>query len=273
MSDHSLAEVARLYYVDDLTKQEIGSRLGISRFKVARLLDRAKSDGIVRIHISEPVETLNDLAGEVAQRFDLHRAVVVRREGELGPAGAAELARLVRPGDVLGVAWGATLQAVVEELHDAPAAAPVVQICGAVSGLEPGTGPTELALRFAERFAGAFYPLPAPALPSRDALDALLRDETVQPTVRMFDEVSAAVVGIGVRDDAAGHVLVHVFDEDGRVVETEVSIAMSVEQLARARVLAVAGGRSKRRAVRGALRTGLLHVLVTDESCARYALG
>jgi DNA-binding transcriptional regulator LsrR (DeoR family) len=65
---------------------------------------------------------------------------------------------------------------------------------------------------------------------------------------------------------------VHVFDDEGRIVSHERSIALSVAQLRRATVVAAAGGRQKRRAVAGALRTGLLDVLVTDAACARYAL-
>jgi DNA-binding transcriptional regulator LsrR (DeoR family) len=37
-------------------------------------------------------------------------------------------------------------------------------------------------------------------------------------------------------------------------------------------VVAVAGGRSKHRAVLGALRTKLIDVIVTDAGCARFAL-
>jgi DNA-binding transcriptional regulator LsrR (DeoR family) len=80
------------------------------------------------------------------------------------------------------------------------------------------------------------------------------------------------LVGIGVREDGAGHILVHVFDRDGRIIAAERSIALSVPQLRRTRVVAVAAGRRKRDAVTGALRTGLLDTLVTDSACAKAAL-
>ena len=84
--------------------------------------------------------------------------------------------------------------------------------------------------------------------------------------------MTVALLGIGTRPDAAGHLLVHVFDDDGRIVSAERAIALSVAQLRRARVVAAAGGRRKQRAVLGALRTGLIDVLVTDAACARHAL-
>ena len=88
----------------------------------------------------------------------------------------------------------------------------------------------------------------------------------------MFGSVSVALVGIGAREDGAGHILVHVFDREGRIIAAERSIALTVAQLRRTRVIAVAAGRRKRDAVAGALRSGLLDVLVTDAPCAKAAL-
>jgi DNA-binding transcriptional regulator LsrR (DeoR family) len=140
-------------------------------------------------------------------------------------------------------------------------------VCGAIEGLAPGTGPTELAARYAAWSGGAFHPLEAPAV----ADEASLR-RTVARTTAMFGSVSVAHVGIGARADGAGHVLVHVFDREGRIIVAERSIALSVAQLRRTRLVAVAAGRKKREAVAGALRTGLVDVLVTDATCARAAL-
>ena len=66
--------------------------------------------------------------------------------------------------------------------------------------------------------------------------------------------------------------LVHGFDADGVALASNLpAIALSEAQLRRARVIAVAGGERKAGAVRGALRTGILDVLVTDAACARAA--
>ena len=159
------------------------------------------------------------------------------------------------------------MAAVAARLAPFEHAVPVVQICGAIDGLLPGTGPTELAALFAAWTGGRFHPLEAPALASERALR-----RAVRPTTSIFDDVSIALVGIGARPDAAGHILVHVFDADGRIVAAERSIALSVAQLRRTRVVAVAGGAGKRHAVVGALRTKLVDVIVTDAVCARSAL-
>jgi DNA-binding transcriptional regulator LsrR (DeoR family) len=277
------AHVARLYFEQDVTKREIAQRLGISRFKVARLLDQARSEGIVRVEIHDPVAADGELSRALEERYGLDFAVVVADEQAIARATAAWLPELLPENAVLGVAWGATLQHVAAELPErARAAADVVQVCGAVPGLEPGTGPTELALRFAERLGGRLHALPAPAMASRRARDELMANEVVRPTVELFDRVGLVLVGIGAAGrlagappDAVGHVLVHAFDADGRFVDTEAAdraISMTRAQLAATRVLAAAGGRAKHAAVRGALRSGLLDALVTDAAAARHAL-
>jgi DNA-binding transcriptional regulator LsrR (DeoR family) len=264
MSKQAMAEVARLYYIRELTQQQIAQRLGVSRFKVLRLLEQARAEGVVRFEIDEPIPVLDDLSRDLEDRFGV-TAVVVERD--VAGAAANLLAQVLRPTDILGVAWGETLAAIAERLPRLDGEVPIVQICGAIAGLEPGTGPTELAARFAAKTGGRYHPLEAPAV-----ADARALRKVVRPTTALFDQVTVALVGIGARKDGAGHVLVHVFDEDGRIISAERSIALSVAQLRRTRVIAAAGGRAKKEAVLGALRTKLIDVIVTDAACARFAL-
>lgn len=273
MSDITLAHVARLHYERDLTKQEIARRLGISRFRVARLLERAHAEGVVRVEIREPVPTADPLGRALEDRFGLDVAVVVADDA-LGATAAGLLPALLDDRTVLGVAWGATLADLASALEPLERRVDVVQICGAVPGLEPGTGPTEVVLRIGERAGGEVLTLPAPAVSSPEARDELLRHPAIRPTVDRFDDVTLAVVGIGTHE-VGGHVLLHSFDRDGKPAETELTgggIALDLLPPRRARVLAVAGGRSKRDAVGGALRAGLVDLLVTDPSCAEAAL-
>jgi DNA-binding transcriptional regulator LsrR (DeoR family) len=259
-----MAEVARLYYVRDLTQTQIADRLGVSRFKVLRLLEQARAEGVVRFEIDDTAPVDDALSRALEERYGLETALVV---DDVAGAAAALLPRILRPADVLGVAWGETLAAIDRRLTPPGPGVPVVQACGAIDGLVPGTGPTELAARYAAWSGGAFHPLEAPAV----ADEAALR-RAVSGTTKIFGRVSVTLVGIGVRDNGAGHILVHVFDRDGRIIAAERSIALSVPQLRRTRVVAVAAGRRKRDAVTGALRTGLLDVIVTDATCAKAAL-
>jgi deoxyribonucleoside regulator len=72
-----MLRAAQLYYRLNLTQDEVGKRLGISRFKVGRLLDRALREAAVRIEIVHPAARLVVLEDALVGRFDLAGAVVV----------------------------------------------------------------------------------------------------------------------------------------------------------------------------------------------------
>jgi DNA-binding transcriptional regulator LsrR (DeoR family) len=293
----------RRYYLDGASKSEIAVELGISRFKVARLLERALRDGIVRIDIDPLPELDLALADALARRHGIRGAVVVRtiagpdelRLAQLGRAAAAVLADTLEPSDVLGISWGRTLHAMVEQLPRLPACS-VVQLVGSVPTLDLDVNSLELVRRLAERATGPVYPLHAPLLVGRpEMVEALLGEPMAAKSAAMFGSLTRAVVGIGgwspgasqiraaLTDadaravDAAGGVAdlcSIVIDADGREVHAaglpERCIAIREAQLRRVPdVIAIAGGAAKVPAIRAALRSGLVHRLVTDEEAAR----
>src|SRR3954462_172641 len=102
------AAVARRYYVEDASKVEIAEEYGLSRFQVARLLDRARASGLVKIVISAPGAVDVDLSNRLQRAYGLQHAVVIdtpendatalRRD--LGKAAAALLTEIVTANDV-----------------------------------------------------------------------------------------------------------------------------------------------------------------------------
>src|ERR1700729_2431665 len=71
------ARVARQFYIEGVSKVDIAGRLGISRFRVARLLDSARETGMVRIEIGLPGGSLDaGLSAELCSVFGLRQAFV-----------------------------------------------------------------------------------------------------------------------------------------------------------------------------------------------------
>ena len=281
MSDLAKVQIAQLHYVEELSKQDIATRLGMSRFKVARLLAQARSDGLVRIEIDEPLPVDAPAARALERAFGLDLAVVATEPGMLARAGAAWLPEWLGDGRVLGVGWGRTLAALAAAVDPRPELrADVVQVCGAIAGLAAGTTSMEVALRLAEKLGGDAAVLAAPAVASRRARDELLANAAVAPTVARWAELDLVLAGIGghlpgAPDTAVGHLLVHSFDADGGLLDgrpTEQAIAIDADRLRATRVMAVAGGEDKHTAVLAALRSGLLDVLVCDAATAAHAL-
>src|SRR6201997_5839191 len=81
------ARVARQFYLEGVSKVDIADQLGISRFRVARLLDSAREAGMVRIEIGLPGGNLDaGLAAELCSAFGLKHAFVVNLPDDDVPA-------------------------------------------------------------------------------------------------------------------------------------------------------------------------------------------
>src|SRR3954468_24719729 len=127
------ASIARRYYLDGHSKIEIAEEFGLSRFKVARLLETARETGLVRIEIGHRGLIDVDLSARVQARVHLRRAVALGAKGDhpgsgrahLGQVAAALLAEVIGPEGVLGVAWSRSVGAMARAVPRL-AAVPVV---------------------------------------------------------------------------------------------------------------------------------------------------
>ena len=72
-----LAQVASLYYEQDLTQDEIARRAGTSRSTVSRMIQEAREEGVVEIIVHYPWKTVPELEdGLVVQESALRGAEV-----------------------------------------------------------------------------------------------------------------------------------------------------------------------------------------------------
>lgn len=298
-----LVVAARRHYLDGATKSAIASELGVSRFKVARLLDEALRTGVVTIEVNAPSDVDVDLSLELTARFGLRQALVLRlaegpeefRRQQLGRAAAEALADLVEEGDVVGVSWGRTLHEMVQALPRLPHST-VVQIVGSVPSADLHVNSLDLARAIAERADSPVHALHVPlVVDSADTAARLRNDEHVAATIALFDQLTKAVVSIGawtsgnsslmlalpdqlrttIRDaGGVADLCATVLDQEGREVTagnlSGRSISISTEQLRRVPdVIAVVGGTARVAAIKATLRSGLVHRLVTDDRTAQ----
>lgn len=197
-----MANVARRYYLRSESKQEIADTLGISRFKVARLLTAALETGIVRIRVGLPGEADATLSEELRRTFHLDRVVVVEDVDEsprallrrLGQAALEVLGEILTKDDVLGLASARPLLAMGDDVTAFPAC-PVVQLTGAVS--RPDARDIIQTIRALTEVGGGeahvFY---APII-GAEPTTGLRRQPDVRQAFAMLPDVSVAVLGIG----------------------------------------------------------------------------
>jgi DNA-binding transcriptional regulator LsrR (DeoR family) len=299
-----LARVARGYYLDDRSKSDIADELGISRFRVARLLEAARREGVVSIRVQSPPGYDTELSVRLQSRFNLKHAVVVNAEDDqpdalreqLGLVTAEVLKDVVTRDDVLGLAWARSLRGVGQS-STRLAPCPVVQLTGALSGPD-GSDVLELVRRVARASGGTPHVFYAPLVaPDAASARTLRRQPEVARTAELAQRVTVAVVGIGAWKSglstiydmvdaeararttalgAVGEISGALIDQAGQPLVTPLGrriIGVTGEQLRGIKtVISVAYGQAKAGAVLAALQGGLVNGLVTHAGMARALL-
>ncbi|MBM7808264.1 DNA-binding transcriptional regulator LsrR (DeoR family) [Geodermatophilus bullaregiensis] len=299
------ASVARRFYLDGRSKVEIADEFGLSRFKVARLLDAARESGLVRIEIRHEGEIDVESSVRLRDRYGLQHAVVVDTpdddaaslRGHLGRAAAQLLAEVITPDDVLGLAWARAVSAMAEALPPLPGT-PVVQLTGVLS--LPGGPDTsvDVVRGVARASGGAAHVFYAPfTVPDAATARALRQQPEVASAFAQLPLVTKAVAGVGQwergqstlydvvsdEDRAALHRLGVCADvsgvflsADGDPVHAELSermIGIGADQMREIpEVIVIPYGTAKARAVRAALRSGLVGGIVTHTALAHAVL-
>ncbi len=178
---------AELYYQEDKTQDQIGSLLGITRWKVGRLLAEAKAQGVIRIEIVHPQARRLGMEHELIEAFGFDACVVVPHDdpdalAERVARAAADYLVAMRPRmHHLGVSWGKTLHRVAQMLPDGWATSlSVVQVNGGVShSAQPGLA-SATATMIAHKAGGTVTLLPTPAIVEREETKLVLeRDKGV----------------------------------------------------------------------------------------------
>jgi DNA-binding transcriptional regulator LsrR (DeoR family) len=299
------ASIARRYYIDGRSKIDIADEFGLSRFKVARLLESALESGLVRIEIRSQGDIDVDLSARLQDRFGLQHSVVLDTpdddaeslRGHLGRAAARLLAEILTPEDVLGLAWARAVSAMTRELPALPGT-PVVQLSGALSF--PGGPDTsvDVVRDVAGRSGGVAHVFYAPlTVPDAATARALRKQPEVARAFAQLPSVTKAVGGVGLWragqstlfDTATDHDrralrelgvcadISGVFlSADGEPVATELAermIAIGAEEMRMIpEVIVIPYGIRKVPAVRAALRSGLVGGMVTHAALAQAIL-
>jgi DNA-binding transcriptional regulator LsrR (DeoR family) len=301
-----IAKVARMYYVQNLNQKTITEKLQLHQSTISRILQRARSLNLVRFNIATPPSTFGALEDELAARYKLKDAVVVDCPGEgeslvrdLGAALAYFLETTLKPNQVVGISsWSRSLFAMVEALRPGQycSGGKVVQILGGVGSVGTDLPAIHLAQRLAGNIGARPVLLQSPAIVgSRGAQRVLTRDPVILEATALFEKLDVALVGIGSLEpskmlavsgnifskeeraemqklEAVGDICFRYYNSSGNPIRSPLMqrvIGIDLAELRTCkRVVGVAGGSQKVQAILGALRGGLIDVLITDQRTA-----
>jgi DNA-binding transcriptional regulator LsrR (DeoR family) len=300
-----MASLARGHFIHGRSKIELAEEFGLSRFKVARLIDEARDSGLVRIEIRHHGEIDVDLSARLRERFELVHSIVVDTPEDdaaslrdhLGRAAAQLLGEIITSADVLGLAWARAVSAMTRALRPLPGT-PVVQLTGALALPDGRDTSVDVVRDVASSSGGTAHLFYAPfTVPDAATARALRQQPEVARAFAQLPSVTKAVAGVGLWEpgqstlydassefdrqelrrlgvcaDVSGVFL----DADGKPVRTELAermIGINHEQMrAIPEVIAIPYGVAKAPAVRAALTSGLIGGLVTHTALAQLLL-
>lgn len=295
------ALAARRYYLDDRSKVDIAAELGLSRFKVARLLDLARSEGVVTIEVRDPRGVDEELSEALRAVLGIRRALVLdaapEPRAQVGALAAEYLRETVKAGASVGLAWSRSTQALVEHLHDLPTCT-IVQMCGVIQHAVGEEQNVELVRRAAQNVGATAITFYAPlVVPDPGTAAVMRREPGIAEALRRCGRLSVAVIAVGQWEpgestvhDALSARLRAQFTKRGAVAEScgilvagdgrpvrdglqKRTIAATEAQLRRAGdVVALATGAHRIAAVRALTRSGLVTTLITHRAVAERLL-
>ena len=253
-----LVQLAWLYYVGNKNQEEIANQLGLSRFKINRMLARAHERGLVKITIQHETTRLLEIAGRIQEAFGLAECIVTPSLGQtesqdiadaqarraVGIAAAGFLSRrLSVPEPVtIGLAWGRSIAAMVDELPKlSKENLKIVSLMGSLSR-NARTNPFDCVHALAQLCEGEAYILPAPFIADSEAdYEVIMGQKLVQQTLRLARAADFYIASFGdcskhsfiyhhdlLHDDeideiinagAVADMLGKFFDKDGRLLD------------------------------------------------------
>ena len=308
--DDLLADVAEMYYLEGKKQAQIAQHIGLTRSMVSRLLDEARSKGIIEFRILRPLSFDEGLAGKLVERFGVKSAhVVIMREAgsnrilrQVGAGAAQVLRRLLSHEMIFGLAWGTFIRATVDafELEEPLPGIRVVQLVGAGNSRINDYDGHALVQRMANLTGGEGIFLNAPILVNtEESAQSLMASKTIMETIQLARNADIALLGVGSTDPrystfyhsgyfsmaelsklqsdgAVGNVCGMHFTLDGELTSLDLQhrlVTVSKEDLFKINTrFGVAGGIGKVKPIYGALRGGFINVLVTDNFAATALL-
>ncbi len=295
-----MTEVSALYYLQDITQEELSHRYKISRSKVWRILKRARETGIVDIQVRANPNAAKHFEEEFRQRFGLGRLLAAvdhanpaTQRAAVAGLVAAYIDQVLVDDMIVAVGMGRNVSAITE----APGTLRTrnVVFASAIGGSVRGgeiINADHIARRLAARFGGRSETLYAPAVvASRELREALIQNATIKGTLDRARRADIALIGLGdLSEDSnlirmgwfspqevtgarvngtVGDMMGHDFlDIDGQpsgdIMEGRV-IGLTMEELRPIpNVIAIASESSKTAIILAALRTGMVNTLATS---------
>ena len=301
--------VARLYYLDGLTQQQIANKLGISRPKVSRLLSHARDSGMVEIKLKPPFfKKASVLSESLQEKLNLKEVIVAEvNDGsddsiipEIAKIGSSYISSILKDRQIVGWGWGRTIYWTVNFLHSSkslPSSLFIPLIGGAGQSVKYYQV-NSLVEKASEVFRSQFMYLNAPAFfTDKSTFESFLKEKQVLSVLEIWKKVDVAIFGLGkpvydseilkseidpqiiielIKKKAVGDILARFFNKDGNICESSLNnliLGIDMEDLKRIPLrICLCGGKKKVEGIIAASIKKYFNVLITDSMTAASIL-
>lgn len=297
-------QVLKLYYLDRLTQQEIAEKFNIHRVFVARMLSKARDEGLIEFKINYPRNFSNPreekLEKEFIKKYNLKECIIIKNledKTETLKEMSAQLSLLfdsiVSNNTFIGVGWGTTLNVISKYIQvREKKGIKVTPLMGSYGRYYDYAHSNSIARVIADKFNATSYVVNIPAsFDTKEIKESILADSNVKEILKLTKMVDIATLCVGdlskesslykigeLNDDdiyylsklgVIGDINYIFIDKNGKFVPNEISertANLFPAELMKSvkNVIGVAVGARKAEVLRAVLKGGLINILMTD---------
>lgn len=225
---------------------------------------------------------------------------------EVGKAAANELSMALEDGMSLGISWGKHVRTTAKHMKkQSYADMKVVELFGAISYNVDTNDMLSIGRSLSSKLKAKLFPLPSPIyINDPIARRAIVETPVIKNTLCMIENCDLIITGIGVveeekhtsdealqtlwyhyvdpsikeriiQEGGTGFILAHFFNKQGNFLDLDINnnvVGIETATIRQKKILAVASGKNKAKAILSALRGGYLHTLVSDEETLKYVM-
>ncbi|MRI35147.1 Crp/Fnr family transcriptional regulator [Endozoicomonas sp. OPT23] len=296
-------KVISLHYIEERSQSDIAKTLGLSTAKVNRIIRQAREQGWIEISINTPFKHLFDIEQRIKAVSNISDVVIApdfstdanMMVKSAGAAAASYLLENLKDNCTICVSGGKAVSAIVDEIRPRQEYKniTVVPATGGVQG-KHYTDVNHLASQLAEKLGGSARQLHAPLFAdSASERNMLLKVRQTKEILDQARKADIALLGIGSilpddssyfdlypasanerskieKADAVGDLFAHLYDSQGFPCLPEYNdklVGLTLDELQDVSLsIGVSAGPDKIAPISGALRSGRLKTLITDES-------
>jgi deoxyribonucleoside regulator len=299
-----IVQICKMYYLEELSQNQIAKRLFISRPQVSKLITKAQKNNIVSVQINDPFAAEHLLARKLKERYQLEDAVVIDTGGLNDKEAFAALAKpisvvltsRITNGSLIGVSAGYTVAACSQyaNIYNCSNLCFVPLIAGESFEGEHWYANSNCS-RFAKRFGGRYMLLNTPLIIREDKVRRQLEANlAVKPVLDCYPKLDVILLGIGQtslestlgRCSISQEEIIWAYEHGVKAIigasfidaggnevlqsQSDIFMGIKANQIKNCKsVIAIAMGLNKIEAIRATLKGEYVNVLCTDLEVAK----